>query len=133
MTYPVFVQRNWKFTIHSSQGWTVQSTISLEEEVGALNCSTTLTKRNKRSIVAVTCYFCVARYLATMDENLIWLKLKKAKSLPSCILCIIFPPKTAAYTNQGAAYILGHINYKTKVIDFVARRALVLSDYNRWQ
>lgn len=74
VTFPVFVQRNCGNSPYTQVRGGQYKALSLEDEVEALNCSTTPTKRNKRSIVAVTCYFCVARYLGTMDENLVWLK-----------------------------------------------------------
>lgn len=74
MTFPVFVQRNCENSPYTPVRGGEYKARSLEDEVGALSCTTALTKRNKRIIVAVTYCFCVARYLATMDEDLVWLK-----------------------------------------------------------
>jgi len=74
VTFPAFVQRYYGNSPYTPVRGGQYKARSLEDEVGALNCSIALTKRNKRSIVAVTCYFCVARHIAIMDEDLVWLK-----------------------------------------------------------
>jgi len=71
VTFLVLVQRNCGNSPYTPVRGGEYKARSLEDEVGALGCSTALTKRNKPSIVAVNCYFCIARYLATMDEDLV--------------------------------------------------------------